>query len=155
MTFQIRLFSRWQDAPWDQHRWPNFTPSELACRCPIDSPHYCRGEFYYDPEFFDGLQVVRNRLGEPLRLNSAHRCALRNAYVGGAALSQHKLMAADLALDDHNPRELLDACKLGGFTTFGFYRTFLHIDQRIKPDGSGRRWFSSPEARKQWTQFLT
>jgi hypothetical protein len=94
-------------------------------------------------------------IGRVLNLNSAHRCALRNAWAGGAALSQHKLIASDLALDDHNPRTLYQACKAGGFTSFGFYRTFLHIDRRIKPDGTGRRWFSSPEARRQWTEFLT
>lgn len=142
------LFKRWQDAPWPRDRWPNFSPVEVACRCAHDG-RYCAGELYWDPAFFDALQALRDDLGRSVRLNSAHRCDLRNAAVGGAPLSQHKAMAADIDLDGHHPGRLYRAAVAAGFTSFGFYRTFLHVDQR-----PGRRWFSQG-ARELWTEYLT
>jgi len=48
--------------------------------------------------------------------------------VGGAPLSQHLRLAADISLVGHDKRALLLACRRAGFTSFGFYNTFLHID---------------------------
>lgn len=143
------IYERWQDVPWDADRWPNFQPLELACRCPVARPHYCAGEFYYDPDFFDALQRLRTAMNAPIQLNSAHRCELRNAYVGGAPMSQHKKIAGDVRLAGHNPGALYENAVEAGFTTFGFYRSFLHVDLR-----PGRRWFSSQGAREQWESYL-
>lgn len=144
-----RIYRSWRDAPWDDRRWPNFPRIELACRCALDG-RYCAGEMYWDPDFFDRLQALRTLLGRPVKLNSAHRCDLRNASVGGKPLSQHKKMAADIDLTGHDRERLYRAAREVGFSSFGFYRSFLHVDMR-----PGRRWFSSQGARELWTDLVT
>ncbi len=106
-------------------RWPNFTLSELICHCGI----YCRGEYYHHPYFLDCLQALREEIGKPLILNSAHRCALWNAQIGGAPLSEHKKIAVDISLKNQNRKQILQTAKNLGFTGFGLYQTFLHLDQ--------------------------
>ena len=122
---------------WDAKRWPNFSPQELACR-------HC-GQFYDWPDFMDRLQWVRTRLGRPLHINSAHRCLRHNLAVGGAPLSEHRKLAADLSLRSQNRWELAALCKAAGFTGFGYYQTFLHVDL-----GRKRFWYSGDLARKAW-----
>ena len=122
---------------WDSERWPNFSSSELACR-------HC-GEGYSWPDFLDRLQSLRNEMRAPLHILSGHRCPLHNARVGGAPLSQHLRLAADISLGDLNRFRLRDAAKRNGFTGFGFYTTFLHIDL-----GRPRHWVGSEKARKLW-----
>ena len=119
-------------------RWPNFDPQEFSC-------NHC-GEFYYDPASFDAIQLVRDLLLRPVRLNSAHRCAIHNARVGGAPLSQHKKMAFDIDITSFaDRRDVLTACRQAGFTTFGFYQTFLHTDIRPR-----RIWYSGHVSRQLW-----
>ncbi len=131
------LLQHWRKAPWRPARWPNFSPVEVACRE--------TGEYYHDPASFDCLQRLRDALGAPLRLNSGHRSAQHNARVGGAPLSAHLEFAADISLDNHDPILLAMAARQAGFTSFGFYRTFLHVDRR-----PSRRWYGSQEARSLW-----
>lgn len=134
----IRHFS---EADWDSARWPNFTPAELACR-------HC-GELFWWPEAFDAIQYVRTALGRPLRLFSAHRCSIHNANVGGAPLSQHKRIAFDNSLAGHDRPALVAACRQAGFTGFGGYATFLHVDL-----GKPRRWYGNEHGRKLWTGLI-
>jgi len=121
--------AHYSEVPWESARWPNFFPVELACSC-------C-GELLFLPDHFDCIQSVRTDLGQPLILNSAHRCAIHNARVGGAPLSEHKKIAFDINLSGHDKAALLSACRRAGFTGFGFYSTFLHVDC-----GRPRRWWS-------------
>lgn len=123
----LRHFSDVDPAIW---RWKNFSPDEPGLACP-----HC-GELYIDFVAMDMIQMARDILGKPIKLNSGHRCPIHNAMVGGAPMSQHKLLAFDINLRRHDRREVLTACKQAGFTTFGFYMTFLHTDPR-----PGRRWF--------------
>jgi len=120
--------------PW---LWPNFTRAEMACR-------HC-GEGYDCPAFMDALQRARDISGRPFHILSAHRCAVHNARVGGAPLSQHLWLAADISLQGHSRRNLVTACKTAGFTGFGYYQTFLHIDL-----GPARKWYGGPKAKKLW-----
>lgn len=122
---------------WDKSRWPNFTSSEMACS-------HC-GEVYHWPEFMDRLQRARVFAAKPFRINSAHRCSLHNARIGGAPLSQHLKLAADIALTGHGPHVLYQVCKEAGFTGFGFYQTFLHIDL-----GPRRSWYGNTKAKQLW-----
>ena len=117
--------------------WPNFSPSELACR-------HC-GEQYHWSRFMDGLQAARNLAGRPFKILSGHRCSLHNARIGGAPLSQHLRLAADISLQGHERGALYWACQQAGFTGFGFYTTFLHIDL-----GRPRRWYGSGKAKDLW-----
>jgi len=109
----------------------------MACR-------HC-GEGYAWPAFMDKLQQARDISGRPFRILSAHRCALHNARVGGAPLSQHLRLAADISLRGHAPHALAAACKSAGFTGFGYYQNFLHIDL-----GRARKWYGGPKAKTLW-----
>lgn len=121
----------------DEWRWPNFTPVEFACR------HCC--EMYFWPEFFDKIQAARIDVARPIIILSGHRCRLHNAKVGGAPFSQHLTLAADISIQGHDRHVLLQACERAGFTGFGFYHTFLHIDL-----GPPRKWWSGEKARQLW-----
>jgi len=117
--------------------WPNFSPEEFACR-------HC-GETYYWPHFLDKLQLARTTVGRPFHILSGHRCRLHNARVGGAPLSQHLKLAVDISIIGHDPAALARACDAAGFTGFGFYQTFLHIDL-----GRPRKWWSGEKAKQLW-----
>jgi uncharacterized protein YcbK (DUF882 family) len=122
---------------WDAKRWPNFKPDEVACRC-------C-GEVCLLPREMDMMQALRDHIGEPLRIVSAHRCRIHNARVGGAPLSSHLGLAFDISLIGKDRKGLRDAAKSFGFTGFGYYTSFLHIDT-----GRQRFWYGSKQARKIW-----
>ena len=126
---------------WDSARWPNFSKAELSCR-------HC-GDYFHNANFLDALQSLRDQLQKPVRILSAHRCALHNAAVGGAPLSQHLGMAADIALNPHHPAQLLIAAREAGFTGFGYYTTFLHLDM-----GRPRFWYGSRKAKQKWQTYL-
>ncbi len=122
-------------------RWPDFSPAEMACR-------HC-GEGFDWPDFMDRLQWARTQCGRPFHILSAHRCALHNARVGGAPLSQHLRLAADISLRGHDLADLLAALRMAGFTGFGFYTTFLHADL-----GRKRHWFGNRKAQQLWQIYL-
>lgn len=135
------IYKHWRDAPWDSQRWPNFKPYEYAC-------NHC-GQLYWDPVHFDMMQAARTDAGIPFRLNSGHRCRIWNAKVGGAPLSMHKKMASDVAITGSNKAIIYRSLKKAGFTTFGFYGTFIHTDRR-----KGRRW-STAAGRSTWSGLVT
>ena len=104
--------------------------SELACRC---RGRFCKAEYWHAPEFLDALEALRVKVGRPLILNSGHRCAQWNAFVGGAPASMHKTLAADISLAGHDRQALLRSARETGFTGLGFGRSFLHVDRRKRP----------------------
>jgi len=122
---------------WQSQDWTYFSPEEFACR-------HC-GELYIWPEFLDRLTAARKRIGKPFHILSGHRCSLHNARIGGAPLSQHLKLAADISLIGHDRTRLYKACLDAGFREFGFYHSFLHIDL-----GRARHWFGSKNTRSQW-----
>ncbi|WP_017930248.1 D-Ala-D-Ala carboxypeptidase family metallohydrolase [Robiginitomaculum antarcticum] len=121
--------------------WPHFSRIEVACR-------HC-GQGYYWPAFMNALEDLRTHMARPIIIHSAHRCALHNARVGGAPLSQHLKLAVDISLKRHNLRDLARTARGAGFTGFGFYTTFLHLDM-----GRPRHWFGGLEARTLWQTYL-
>lgn len=128
----IRFFSHWRDVPRNYWKWPNFKPPEVAC-------HHC-GELLVDEEAMDALQRHRVLLGGSLKINSAYRCAIHNAMVGGAPLSMHKFAKAyDKSLrSPARTRGVMEETGLkAGFTGMGRYRTFSHQDT-----GRRRTWGS-------------
>ncbi len=108
-------------------RWPHFRPEELACKC---RSRGCRGEYWHDPAFLDALEALRTRADKPLRINSGHRCGVRNLLVRGAARSRHRRIAVDISLLRQDRHALLAAAIDCGFTGIGRGRTFLHLDRR-------------------------
>ena len=114
-------------------------PRELACHC---GGRFCRGEYWHDPDFLDALEALRATIGQPLVINSGHRCALWNTHVGGAAHSMHRTIAVDIRLAGQDRFALLKQAEVTGFTGFGLGQNFLHLDRRAKP----ARWVYSGSA---------
>ena len=110
-------------------RWPNFTPKEIACKGD--------GKIIVHERALDCLQKFRNIVGGPVILNSAYRSAEYNKRVGGAPASQHLLgKAFDIQITKELTRERIHTlAKQAGFTGFGDYNTFVHIDI-----GPSRTW---------------
>lgn len=131
----------WARAPWDAARWPDFSPRELCCPC-------CGQVCVLEPAL-DCLQALRAAMGAPLVIDSGHRCALHNARVGGAPLSQHKRLAFDVRLAGHDPMALRDAARASGFTGFGYGNSFLHLDVRARP----AHWFYGKRSIDKWTSL--
>lgn len=111
--------------------WPyvNFSIQEIACPC-------C-GDVYCDPKSMATLQRARTLAKVPFKINSAHRCVIHNANVGGAPRSMHKKLAFDISVVGRDRHKILKACREAGFTGFGYYHTFLHVDL-----GRPRFWYS-------------
>jgi hypothetical protein len=130
-------------AGWDAQRWPHFGPRQIACPC-------C-GEIFIWPEALDALERLYAAMGTPLGINSGHRCALHNARVGGAPLSQHKRLAFDIALMGLDPARLVREARAAGFSGFGFGQTFLHLDTRARP----AHWFYGTRSKQKWTSVLS
>lgn len=88
------------------------------------------------------LQVLRDYLNTPLKINSGYRSPAHNKAVGGAKFSQHLLgKAADISSNKYTPDQIYAAVKLlqkegkiriGGI---GRYNSFLHVDI-----GNTREW---------------
>lgn len=110
-------------------RWPNFTPKEIACKGD--------GMILIDEPSLDKLQKMRVALGRPMIINSAYRSPEYNKSIGGAPKSQHMQgKAFDIRITDQVSRgDIHHYAKLAGFTGFGDYNSFVHIDT-----GPERTW---------------
>ena len=115
----------------DVFDYPNFTREEIACPC-------C-DKMIHDKDAMLRLQTLRNLVDRALHINSAVRCAKHNGEVGGGKRSQHLLGKAfdiDLTNWDDDDRELLvKEARTAGFTGYGYYNNFLHVDT-----GPARYW---------------
>lgn len=119
----VTTFRHWRDVPASYWRWPNFSPSEIACRG--------TGKLVVNEGAMDRLQALREALGKPLIVNSGYRSPEHNRRVGGAKASRHlNGDAFDISMTNHNPQLFEKAARAAGFTGFGFYPAsgFIHID---------------------------
>lgn len=112
---------------WDAHgegRWPHFSPVELRCKG--------SGGLVIHYASLDALQRLRWAYKGPVPLNSAYRCYEYNEHVGGSENSFHmKGKAFDTPLLNGNAAGLTKLVHLAtkaGFTGFGVYEKFTHID---------------------------
>ena len=115
----------------------NFSKSEFNCKCGCEMP----------AEVLDNikllalqLQVIREYVGQPIKVNSAYRCELHNSIIGGVKTSQHiSGKASDITINTFTPDEVVDVIEnllvnemLGSFYIGGLgrYNTFTHLDIR-------------------------
>lgn len=81
------------------------------------------------------LDTLRDKIGEPIYINSGYRTPEHNKAVGGSTLSYHMYgMAADIRADRHTPKQLytiLDEM-LKGWGGIEEHETFVHVDVRSK-----------------------
>lgn len=86
------------------------------------------------------LQVLRDLTGKPIRITSGYRDSLGNANAGGSADSRHLYgQAVDIDKQDIPPWlfALLYKNWAGGM---GVYKTHIHLDIWVPPNGAYRRW---------------
>ena len=115
----------------------NFKVSEFACK-------HCR-ENKIDQRVIDMAQIIRDELGEAVRVNSGYRCAEHNRRVGGVKGSRHTLgHAADLSCSAGAGAMYAAIRKLhreGKLPMLGYcirYSNFCHVD--IDKRASGNMW---------------
>lgn len=81
------------------------------------------------------LDSLRDKIGEPIYINSGYRTPEHNKAVGGSTLSYHMYgMAADIRADRHTPKQLYTILDdmLDGWGGLEEHNTFLHVDVRAK-----------------------
>lgn len=113
----------------------NFSRGEFACK----GKNCCGGSAPVNTNLVLALQVLRERIGQPLTITSGFRCIKHNAAVGGAKNSQHLYgTAADItAPKGLNSVELYHlADEIGLFDGLGLYDWGIHVDVR----GSNASW---------------
>jgi uncharacterized protein YcbK (DUF882 family) len=112
----------------------NFSLHEFDCNDGTPVPEHLLGNV----EALAGqLQILRDYLKEPVRINSAYRHANYNKRIGGAPDSMHvRAMAADITVKSKTPKQvkatierLIKAKKLK-FGGIGLYPGFVHVDIR-------------------------
>lgn len=118
----------------------NFNIREFACKDGSDVPNNLEPNVQ---KLAESLQVLRDHLDEPIRLNSGYRSPEYNKKIGGAKSSQHlKANAADITVKSKTPKELAAIIETlisqkkmtqGGI---GIYPGFVHYDVR----GTAARW---------------
>jgi uncharacterized protein YcbK (DUF882 family) len=77
------------------------------------------------------LDVIRDRIGEALLVNSGYRCEKHNDEVGGVKGSAHTMaLAADIRSANHSPEEIykIALALFPHLKGFGLYNTFVHVD---------------------------
>lgn len=116
-----------------EHASPHFIWGELECKCGC-------GSAYISPEALDKLERLRVYIDTPLYINSAARCPIHNAKVGGAPLSQHRSApnmpstAFDISINNIDKGVLIASAKFIGFNGLGInYKSFVHVDDRAMP----------------------
>jgi len=118
----------------------NFTQREFRSRDGVKMPLDVLDNI---KELACNLQVLRDLLGESIKINSGYRSEAHNKAVGGVKTSKHtKGLAADIRVKDLDTDDLyllieslIDEgdMKEGGL---GVYDTFVHYDIR----GTRARW---------------
>lgn len=123
-------FEHYTEVPFDQWIWPNFLPGEVASNGDES--------IIIHRDTLNKAQLLRDNVGRMI-INSWYRDKVYNKVVGGSANSWHvKGQALDISLNGHDKYELFRVARAVGFTGFGFYDTFLHVDT-----GNPRWWDNS------------
>ena len=83
------------------------------------------------------LEPARQKLGQPITVNSCFRCQIHNRNVGGVANSQHlRGEAADICCKENKNLEQI-LTEMGNYDQLIIYPTFIHVS--YKKDGVNRK----------------
>ena len=118
----------------------NFSKHEFDSKCGADMPE---SVYHNVVKVAAQLQLLRNYIGKPIKINSGYRSPEHNKRIGGVSKSQHLLgKAADIVVKGMSTVELHKAIETlisegnmlqGGL---GLYDSFVHYDIR----GKKARW---------------
>tara|TARA_R110000822_G_scaffold33947_2_gene96417 strand:+ start:1019 stop:1405 length:387 start_codon:yes stop_codon:yes gene_type:complete len=118
----------------------NFSKSEFECSCGCEMPKKVLDNIKI---LSKQLQAIRVITEQPIKINSAYRCAKHNESIGGVFNSQHVLgKAADIVVKEHTAEEVYELLEeLMNHNTIlqgglGKYNSFTHMDFR----GKKARW---------------
>ena len=85
------------------------------------------------------LEGLRDRLNEPIHVNSGFRSVSYNTSIRGAPDSMHMYgLAADISTRNHTPLQVADYAKRCGFSGVLSYPGHTHVDLRAR---IGRLWY--------------
>ena len=128
-------YDHWSEVPKTFSAWPWqwFSPKECACKG--------TGKLSISDGLIGKLDILRSHLGRPLSLSSVFRSPYHNAKVSGSPRSMHLFgLAADISIINQDKKLILTLAKDLGFTGFGYYRTFLHVDLGRKREWGKGKW---------------
>ena len=104
---------------------PNFTASEFHCRCGKQHGVRVSGKLLYH------LELLRARIGKPVRITSGFRCVEHNALVGGSKHSMHLSgEGADIVIKGMTMAVLADHARGAGFGFVLDEGDHVHVDVR-------------------------
>lgn len=114
----------------------NFSVYEVECRCRRSD---CEAGLPRRRALL-ALQMTRDILGEPMKLNSGIRCSFWNAAWGGSPQSQHlKGLAFDVEIKNQSHGDRVEKAALqAGAKGIGRYTNFIHLDWRERGEGVAR-----------------
>lgn len=109
-----------------------YSDDDFLCKCGRDA---CDAPKTIDPVLRIKLNGLCTELGEKLELNSAIRCAWKNASVGGSKGSQHMLAKAidGKTKGGAHMLRVVNVAQKHGFTGFGIMKGAVHLDVRDGP----------------------
>ena len=115
----------------------NFSSTEFDCNCKLAS---CK-QTLIDLDHVKNMQILRDKLGKPIKQTCGYRCPEHNKAVGGVSNSQHVLgYASDIQVPGLTPDQVADLAE-PIFNGLGRYDTFTHVDSRsLQQKGVKARW---------------
>ena len=112
----------------------NFNKAEFDCKCGCEMP---KEVLINIQKLANQLQILRNKVGVSVKINSAYRCIKHNKSIGGVSNSQHVLgKASDVVINGFKASKTFDLISdlindgdmlQGGL---GAYNSFTHYDTR-------------------------
>lgn len=92
--------------------WKEFFTSDLAARLNIDNSTDDLALLFNAMILADKMQEIRDKLGKPIKINSAYRNLKLNRLIGSKDTSQHvKFQACDFVSDFGTPEEIVKFLK--------------------------------------------
>ena len=88
----------------------NFSLSEFDCKDGTEMPSELLANVL---ELAENLQVLRDFVGVPIKINSSYRSLSHNANIGGSKSSQHLFAkAADIVIESKSPEQVANIIKV-------------------------------------------
>lgn len=143
-------YDNWKEAKWDNERWPNFSPSEIAERS--HGWNVGKSPVLIIPEFVDKMQHLRDLCGFPLTVTSWYRSPEYNDKVSSTGKTGPHTTgrAVDIEILGDKALILIEHAIDLGFTGIGVSqkgphrKRFIHLDTLENGETPGpRRWLWS------------